>query len=165
MRADDGFWAARLVSRFTDDGIRAIVRTGRFRDPEAERFLADTIIRRRDKVVAYYFRQVNPLSDFAVMEREGRAMLAFRNLGEEARLAPVEAYTREWFRYDNASGRTAPLAAEARTAHREIPIPRDGAEYLMVRIRTLSPEPRWKGRVDVYVRNAAPPTVVGTERE
>ena len=86
MLPDDAFWAARIVSRFTDEMVRAIVHTGQYDDAAAERRLADMLIKRRDKVVAHYFRQLNPLAEFEVVD-EGRT-LRFRNLGEEAGLAP-----------------------------------------------------------------------------
>jgi hypothetical protein len=63
MLADDGFWAAKIVARFTDDAVRAIVSTGDFLSKDAERYLADTVIRRRDKVVDHFFRQLNPPTD------------------------------------------------------------------------------------------------------
>ncbi len=53
MDAADAFWAASIVSRFTDGHIRAAVRTGAISDPAAESYLADTIMQRRDKVVTY----------------------------------------------------------------------------------------------------------------
>ena len=37
MRDDDAFWAARRVAAFTDDMIRAVVHTGEFSDPAAEK--------------------------------------------------------------------------------------------------------------------------------
>ena len=52
MRPDDAFWAARIVSRFTDEMIRAVVGKARYSDPKATEYMADVIIRRRDKVVA-----------------------------------------------------------------------------------------------------------------
>ena len=66
MLADDAFWAAKIIARFSDDAIRAIVKTGDYLSPSAERYLADTLIKRRDKVVAYFFRQLNPLDGFAI---------------------------------------------------------------------------------------------------
>ena len=57
MDAADAFWAARIASRFSDRMIRGIVETGRLTNPEAARFLSDVIIRRRDKVVAYWLTQ------------------------------------------------------------------------------------------------------------
>ena len=61
MRDDDAFWAARRVAAFTDDMIRAAVHTGEFSDPEAEKYLADVLIERRDKIKSIYLTQVNPI--------------------------------------------------------------------------------------------------------
>ena len=56
MRADDAFWAARRVMAFTDDQIRAIVKTGQFTDAAAEQHLADVLIKRRDAIGRAYLR-------------------------------------------------------------------------------------------------------------
>lgn len=61
MLPDDAFWAAKIVARFSDDAIRAIAKTGDYLSPDAERYLADTLIKRRDKVVEHYFGLVSPL--------------------------------------------------------------------------------------------------------
>jgi hypothetical protein len=50
MRDDDAFWAARRVMAFSDDLIRALVKTGQFSDPRAEAYLGDVLIKRRDKI-------------------------------------------------------------------------------------------------------------------
>jgi hypothetical protein len=47
-RADDTLWAALRVMAFTDDHIRAAVKTGNFSDPAAEQLLAEVLIQRRD---------------------------------------------------------------------------------------------------------------------
>ena len=91
---DDAFWAAKIVFRFSDEAIRALVETGQYSDPETSEFLARILMRRRDKIVDYYFRQLNPLDGFRV---EG-SRLEFRNLGEEAGLASAEGYEYEWVR-------------------------------------------------------------------
>ena len=54
LRDDDAFWAARRIAAFTDDLIRAAVHTGQFSDPEAEKYLADALIQRREKIKAIY---------------------------------------------------------------------------------------------------------------
>ena len=61
MRDDDAFWAARRVAAFTDDLIRAAVRTGEFSDPQAEKYLADVLIERREKIKSIYLTAVNPI--------------------------------------------------------------------------------------------------------
>jgi hypothetical protein len=158
LLADDAFWAAKIVARFSDEAIRAIVATGDFLSKDAERYLADTVIARRDKVVAHYFRQLNPLDAFSVGDD-----LSFRNLGVERGLANVAGYEYEWFSFDNRTGALLPLSERGRTAETRIPIPATDASDLMVRIRTESPtELYWKKAVDVYLRGRI---LVGIERE
>lgn len=47
MDAADAFWAARIVARFSDEMIRALVDAARISDPAAARRLGDLIIARR----------------------------------------------------------------------------------------------------------------------
>ncbi len=54
-RSDDTFWAARRVAAFTDDMIRAVVRTGEYSDPAA----ADAPGRRADQAAAEDCRGVS----------------------------------------------------------------------------------------------------------
>lgn len=165
MQSPDAFWAARIVSRFTDAMIRAVVHAGQFSDPAAESYLADTVIKRRDKVVAHYFRVLNPLAEFAVAGGAGPA-LEFRNLGEEAGLGAVEAYEYRWFAFDNGTGELRPLGEARSSATRRLPVPASGEEFLMVRIRTRGQEAAWMKKIDVYLRGRTdPPSVVGIERE
>jgi len=50
MDGADAFWAARIVSRFSDEVLRAVVAKAEIGDAEAERYLGDVLIQRRDKV-------------------------------------------------------------------------------------------------------------------
>jgi hypothetical protein len=68
-RYDDDLWMARIVSRFTDDHIRAIVKTGRFENPRDEQYLVDTLIKRRDKILREYFTQYAPFDRFRLVRR------------------------------------------------------------------------------------------------
>ena len=63
LRDDDAFWAARRVVAFTDDLIRAAVHTGEYSDPTAEKYLADVLIKRRNKIASIYLTAVNPIVD------------------------------------------------------------------------------------------------------
>jgi hypothetical protein len=162
MLPEDAFWAARIVSRFEDEAVRAIVKEGDFRAPEAENHLVHMLIRRRDKIVNRYFRAQNPLADF----RMAGDVLVFTNYGERARLATVDGYDYEWFSFDNERGATAALGAPARTSERALPLPALRPAYLMARIRTAAGRiAPWGRRVDVFVRTGDTPTVVGVERE
>lgn len=162
MLLDDAFWAAKIVARFSDEAIRAIVHQGDYVDPEAERFLADTIIARRDKVVSHYFTQLNPLDDFRVVGPN----LEFRNLGKEHSLASVDAYRYQWFVFDNDTSELTALT-DGETSQTSLTIPGSPQPYLMVRLRARSEAaPQWRKAVEVYLRGAnGGRSVVGVERE
>jgi len=165
MLPEDAFWAARIVAKFSDEAIRAIVKEGDFRAPEAEAHLANMIIQRRDKVLARYLRDLNPLAEFRV-GGEGGGTVAFTNHGEDARLGQVEAYEVQWFRFENGTGRSEPLGPPTRTRDRAVPLPSAPPPHLMLRIRTHARGAEaWKKAVDVFVRTGGEPRVVGVERE
>jgi hypothetical protein len=102
MRPDDAFWAARIVARFSNDAIRVIVERAHYSDPRATDYVTGTIIKRRDKVVAYWLTQVNPVVDFALSDR---GELTFANAAEQAGVAaPASSYRLQWARFDNTTG-------------------------------------------------------------
>lgn len=164
MRADDAFWAARIVARFGDDAIRAIVATGRFDDPEAEEHLAETLIRRRDRIVSHYFRRVNPLERFRIVD----SALEFENLGERRGLAAGSRYEYQWYALDNSTSRLTAVGESRIAQQARIPLPAGVFEYPMVRIRTrCESQAGWARAVDVYLRRSDERSyrVVGVERE
>jgi len=141
---DDEFWAARQVMAFTDDEIRALVRTGQYSDPEAEAWIVECLMRRRDKIGRAFFSKVFPLDRFRV--ESGR--LAFEDLGVTQQLAAPRNYTVQWFRFDNDAETKTPLSGETM-----LPLPRAVAsaaagEYFAAEIHAGDPAKR----VTVYVR-------------
>ncbi len=165
MQPADAFWAARIVSRFSDDAVRALVHSGEFTDPAAEKHLADMLIRRRDKIVAHYFREMNPLAEFQVAGLPDAPEIAFENLGERAGLGKAEAYDYEWFVLENRTGRLDPLPARGAAAEPRVALPPGSHSYVMLRLRGRGGPPGWKKSVDVYVRREGMPAIVGLERE
>jgi hypothetical protein len=81
----DGYWAAKIISAFTDRHLRAICETGRFRDPATARGLAKRLAARRDLIAREWFRTVVPLDFFRV---EGN-LLRWADLGVERGVWPV----------------------------------------------------------------------------
>ena len=61
MDAADAFWAGEHLSPFTDAMIRGVVEEARLTNPDAARYLADVIIKRRDKTVRWGITRTNPL--------------------------------------------------------------------------------------------------------
>jgi hypothetical protein len=106
MRPDDAFWAARIVSKFSDESIRAVVAKAKYSDPAATDYLSQVLIARRDKVVAAWINQVCPVVD-PTLTPDGA--LAFANAAEEARAAtPPTHYELRWFRFDNTTSERTP---------------------------------------------------------
>jgi hypothetical protein len=80
----DGYWAAKVVSAFRDEHIRAAVAEGKYRDPEAAAYVARTLAARRDKIARYWFDRVAPLDFF----RWESGTLRFQDLGAARDLYP-----------------------------------------------------------------------------
>lgn len=90
----DAYWGAKIVTSFTDDEIDTIVHTGGFTDPRAERYVAEVLKARRDKIGRYYFTLVNPLERFSLMDTaSSEQVLTFENLALSRRYAPAETAT------------------------------------------------------------------------
>lgn len=96
-------------------------------------------------------RRQNPLAEFRVE----RGRLAFRNLGDERKLAAIEGYDVEWWACDERTGERALVAESARFSTPSISIPRRPYPVLVARVRTASEaEPRWHKAVEVVMRRS-----------
>ncbi len=167
MRDDDAFWAARRVAAFTDEMIRAAVHTGEYSDPAAEKYLADVLIKRRDKVVSTYLNAVNPIVSPRLDASRG---LTVENAAYAAGVASGPAtYRASWFRFDNATGETQPIA-ETQSATTTIAappaLPTAAGSFVAVDIFVESDgHPTWRRPIRTHFRRAADGwTLVGLER-
>ena len=167
MRPDDAFWAARIVARFTDEMIRGVVQKAQYSDPRATEYMTQTLIARRDKVVAAWLNQVCPVVD-AALGPDGA--FDFANAAVRARAAtPPERYQLQWFRFDNAAGTRTPVGEPQRisgTAARA-PVEIAGAgEYAGVEITALHRDhPGWSRPSTLFFRRSGTGwTLVGVER-
>ena len=136
MRADDAFWAARLLTAFDDDLIRAAVKSAQFSDPEADAYLAQTLIARKDKILQAWLNGVLPLHDFA-LSREGT--LTFTNVAAAAVAAQIREYRIRWFAFDNQAGTTTPLGDEVSVTDTRAaappPLLAEPPEFVMIELR------------------------------
>jgi hypothetical protein len=160
----DTYWAARAVMAFSDDEIRAIVKTGRLSNPEAEEYLVRTLSARRDKIGRYWLTRLSSFDRFAVVDGE----LRFAHLASEYDFAPRPAYRVAWFSVDPVSGLRQPVDDAAK---QDCPLERseckpDRAQpvieaegYFVAQITSV------EGNVDVFIRNRnGRSEVVGVER-
>jgi hypothetical protein len=155
MRPDDAFWAARIVSRFSDEAIRRVVAKAGYTDPEATDYLARTLITRRDKVVRAWITGVNPIVDVEVTGNQ----LVFGNAAVTAGAASApESYTVQAARFDNTSGAATPIGDPITVREPRVPLPADATalrpgEYLQVSITTIHPSfPAWRTPAIVHLR-------------
>jgi hypothetical protein len=157
-RADDTFWAARRVAAFTDDMIRAVVKTGQYADPAAEKLLGDVLIQRRNKITAHYLKAVNPLVDFR-LGADGR--LSYRNAAVEAGVAtaPTGGYRVTWSTFDNATDSATPLGAPVTATGLEVQapasLPTAADAYIRVDVAAVGgADPSWQVPVSAYFKRA-----------
>ena len=81
----DGYWAAKIITAFTDHDLSLIVKEGKYSDPAAEKYLLQTIIKRRDIIGKYFFERVVPLDHFRLRGSEdAKQALVFTDLAVEA---------------------------------------------------------------------------------
>jgi len=156
MRADDAFWAARIVAKFSDADIRAIVSKARYSDPRATDYMTATLIERRNKVLKTWLTDINPLVEFAL---GSDGVLTFTNAAVAAGVAtPAAEYQVRWLRFDNATG-SATGAIEGTTTGTRAAAPPQllaDAEFLQVEIASEHPQfSAWKAPVTVHFRRGS----------
>jgi hypothetical protein len=167
MRADDAFWAARIVARFTDEMIGTVVRKAQYSDPRATEYMTGTLIARRDKVVAAWINGVCPAVD-PVLGADGA--LTFTNAAVAARAAaPAESYQLQWFRFDNAAAARTPVGERQTVTAPASSAPAgllDAGEFVGVEVTALHPQrPAWGRPATFFFRRAgAAWTLAGVER-
>jgi hypothetical protein len=152
---------------FTDDLIRAVVHSGQYSNPAAERYLADVLIKRRDAIGRAYLTAVNPVVSPRL---DVTASLTFENAAVAAGFAaPPTAYRATWSQFDNATGATSRIA-ETRSATTTMSASRDLpsalGSFVEIDIAAESADhPTWQQPVRTHFRrDAGGWKLVGLER-
>jgi hypothetical protein len=154
MRPDDAFWGARLVARFSNDIIAAIVGAVGYDDPHASAYLTRTIAERRDAVLRTWLTGVNPIVDARLTPA---GTLTFSNAAVSAGAATAsQGYVVTWSRFANGSGVHTAVGEPQRSPEPRAAAPttllRD-ADFIGASIRTEHPDYQgWKEPVQVYFK-------------
>ena len=167
MRADDAFWAARIVAQFSDEAIAAIVKKAQFRDQRAADFLQSMLIRRRDKVVQTWLNGANPLVNFRLAQD---GTLTFENAAVNAKASTAgTGYAITWSRFDNATDTHQPVGSEETVSSATARAPKglETSQFVAVSVKSLHPDrPAWTEPVRAYFRtDGAGWRTVGLERQ
>ena len=143
----DGYWGAKIVMAFRDEGIRAMVERGRYSDPGATDELTRLLAERRDMIGRYWFERVNPLDRFEV--EEGR--LRFADLAVDGGLAPRAS--RQW-RYAVVDADGDQIGAPRRLTEPVIPVGEEArpGEFFGYRLQSRSGDSaRWSKKTTVFL--------------
>jgi hypothetical protein len=153
MRPDDAFWAARIVAKFNDEALAAVVKKAQFREQKAADYILSVLIKRRDKVVNAWLNAVNPLVNFRLA---GDGTLTFDNAALEAKTStPPTGYAITWSRFDNATDAHQAVGAETTVSSPSARAPQglETSQYVAVSVKTLHPDrAAWAQPVRVYFR-------------
>ena len=167
VRPDDAFWAARIVARFSDEMVGAVVKKAQYSDPRATEYLTRALITRRDKVLATWLNQVCPAVDPRLL---AEGALTFSNAAVDARAAtPAETYQLQWFRFDNTTGTRTSVGDSQTVATPAGRAPAgllDGSEYVgvVVTARHREHDGWMRPATFFFRRGGAQWTLVGVER-
>jgi hypothetical protein len=166
MRADDAFWAAQIIAQFDAAIVRALVEKARYSDPRTTAYLTRTLMQRREKVLALWLTQINPLVDFTI----DRDRLMFVNIADREGLATdANSFRIEWGRFDNATGVASDLQTVT-VGEPRVRLPEgyvaNPPQYLQVRVSAFHPRyPSWATPVTLHFRRTGSAwTLIGLQR-
>jgi len=171
MTRRDAFWAAKILSRFSDEHIKAIAKRAGYEDKRLEREMAKVLVERRDRAVAYWFSQLNPLDDFDLSCGEAVCSLSFKNLSTSLSDQDAEDFT---YRMKVISFKgNYELSGWAEFSGHQVIISRAIIEGMIgnrvYRVRIQSRHGRenlWRPSVDVFMRQRdGRPYILGIDRK
>ncbi len=160
----DGYWAAKIISAFTDAHLEAMVAGGRYRTPEAARWMRRVLAERRDEIVRYWFSRVPPLDFFTYHDGTVR----FHDLGTRSGIfSGSETRYRLRVAYATPTRDLGPTTdwlelERTETALSQIAIPGTPEPFIAIETQ-LTRGARWSHSVTVFIA-AASGRVVALER-
>ena len=167
-RADDRFWAARILAAIPAEAIKPVVETARYSDPEATPYLTEVLTERRRKILVAYLNGTNPVVN-PVLNASGE--LTFDNAAEQSGVATRgERYEVQWMTFDNATAATSPSGDVQKVTERRAQAPSSllsgQSAYVAAQVRAFHAEhPAWSDPVMLYFRREGGNwTLVGLER-
>jgi len=186
MTLRDAFWGAKLVTRFTEKEIRAIVDTGQFTNPEAQEYVIDMLLKRREKIGRYWYQRVNPVDKFVFTRDEnGHIKFQFTDVAVADSIFPAQNTTYMLALFDHRNnqigntvsskrpvltitGNRSPLEVELNILAEQMSNDKGEPAIFKFRIITNRPEQKKRQPVDVYfIFNGKPESlrIIGVDRK
>jgi hypothetical protein len=167
-RPEDWFWAARILSALSDDGLKAVVGAAQYSDARAAAYLTDMLLARKSKVITAGLNATNPVVNPALSPAGD---LTFENAAHKAAVAnAAERYTVEWSVFDNATGTHTIVSTEQTVTTTSAQAPAalfsSQPEYVSAVVRAFHRDkPAWSQPLRIYFRKSGSEwSLVGLER-
>ncbi|MBS1808217.1 MAG: hypothetical protein JST84_08505 [Acidobacteria bacterium] len=80
MTDRDAYWAAKIISSFSNQQIRAAVETGELSDPKAAEYLIQQLVKRRDAIVREYISRRSGLDEVQLQQVTNGWIVNFNDL-------------------------------------------------------------------------------------
>jgi hypothetical protein len=129
----DGFWAAKIIMRFSGAQIRAAVEQGAYEDPRAADYITRTLVERQRATGRAWFSRVSPLDHITV---DDGARVSFDDL---ARVyfddTPATSYVARAYDYQGRA--LAWHASTADTTLPPLPLPADHDGYTIIELSAV----------------------------
>jgi hypothetical protein len=169
MTERDAFWGAKILTKLSDEDIRAIVAEAKYSDPRAADYIAKTLIERRNKIGAYWLSRIAPLDNFKLENQAGETSLAFDDLMVQAGVAASGSAN---YRYRLIQDRGVyELVGWTETASTKVPLPavildgmKPGKPYLLQLQTRRQGEEFWGPTVDVILERSSELKILGLNR-
>ena len=82
----DAFWGAKIVCSFNDEQLEKVVNQGQYSNTDAEKYILNTLKKRRDKIGQFYFNKICPLDNFKIIKKNSNYILEFVDLSIKSKI-------------------------------------------------------------------------------
>jgi hypothetical protein len=168
MSERDGAWMARIIARFTDAALVALIAQAKMGDEFLDRELFRILRGRRDKILWRYLGKVSPLADPTLEPVAGGVGLCLSDLAVRTNLASfnVRRYTARAFTSAGALTLAAEKTAPDRVCARLPGAAGTPAEpaYMIVDLTAFVPRDTYPARLHLYHLGGANYRLAGLER-
>jgi hypothetical protein len=168
MTDRDGFWAAKILARIPISAFASIVAQAEFSDPAATAYMTDTLLKRRNKTLAYWFSRLSPLDDFklttASVETQNNFTISFKDLWREAKM-PAKDPADYHYRLLTRSGKSLTdwqvgedelLTVELKNIGKKL-------KEVVVQVKRVAGQ-KPNGAIDLVISTADQPKLIGLRR-
>ncbi len=153
MTDRDGYWAAKIITAFTDDHLAALCATGRYANPRAAAYLAEVLAQRRDIIAREFFARVCPIDFFRA--EDGRVTASDLGVARGIWSAQGTRYRARTWAVDANRRPAEPVPAWTLPASPEIAWPAGSHPFQAVEFQVSRDGGSWSSSAVAYLARAS----------